>query len=573
VTVSTIAPSPDAAQPPTFPQAVVQGVIDKLVALSAQLQERTPELGQRIRAIARTLEQQQITVNFGGVFKAGKSTMINAALGRDILPVDDVPETGAVCCLLPGTEDVAIVVEGATRRPIPCTTEAIRSQITLLSELGERRDEVAAIDRVEITLRECIIPPEACWVDSPGYNDTAEMDERTRRSAGYCDLLVWVLTSRQLLSQVEMTFLAEHVRNSGPASVVFVLNGFLRRDSVEEWEQFLTRSAPQLLDKVEHFAPDMGFPPEAPAQIIPVAGRAMCKHGPDTFGGSDLRHFLLAVDSRFHPRVMRTRLWRAGAELTSCVRPLEDLLAADKIELNRRRGEWAVARQLAERKRQLAATLEHSVELFLQEFASAARARATELAARLTDPVAASAGVYARQLNYGISDAARTALAQLKVRVAAATTRFGEAPLSEEWKKYLDSLAQPPETTLQLPQRLEAGGIDALMLATPAFVAEKLGRLPAWVASVRAAINRVTDGVVAALQARRPLFLAAFEQLYSLRVGEPPPPDESAFALLGEVRDGLNGCAAEAARLASSFVAEVPGEAEVAVRGWKQGFA
>ena len=83
-------------------------MIDEIVALGARLHERAPELGQRIRGIARTLDQEQITVNFGGVFKAGKSTMINAALGRGILPVDDVPETGAVCCLLPGTEDDAI---------------------------------------------------------------------------------------------------------------------------------------------------------------------------------------------------------------------------------------------------------------------------------------------------------------------------------------------------------------------------------------------------------------------------------------------------------------------------------
>src|SRR6185503_140876 len=134
----------DSAQSQTLPPAVVQGVTDEIVAVGAQLQAHAAELGQRIRGIARMLDQEQITVNFGGVFKAGKSTMINAALGRSILPVDDVPETGAVCCLLPGTEDHAVVVEGAIRRPIQCTTEAIRSQITLLSEQGERRDAVAA---------------------------------------------------------------------------------------------------------------------------------------------------------------------------------------------------------------------------------------------------------------------------------------------------------------------------------------------------------------------------------------------------------------------------------------------
>lgn len=567
------ASSSDSAQSQSLPHAAVQGVVDEIVALGAQLHARAPELGLRIRGIARALDQEQITVNFGGVFKAGKSTMINAALGRNILPVDDVPDTGAVCCLLPGTQDSAVVVEGAIRRPIQCTTEAIRSQITLLSERGERREEVAAIDRAEIVLKDCIIPREACWVDSPGYNDTAEMDERTRRSAGYCDLLVWVLTSRQLLSQVEMAFLTDHVCRSGPTSVVFVLNGFLRRDTAEEWQQFLTRSAPQLLEKVRHFAPDMGFPPEAPAEVIPVAGRAMCKHGQDTFGRDDLLRLLLGVDSRTHARVVRTRLWRAGAELRSCLEPLQDLLARESADFERRRSEWAAASRAAERKRQLAAALEQNVEQFLQELSSGARARASELSARLTDVVAASGGVYARQLNHGIAAAAEAALAQLNARVAATVKRFGESALSDEWTRYFASLARPPETTLRLPEQLEAGGIDALMVATPAFVAEKLGRPPAWLASVRSDIARVTDAVLGAMQARRGRFCEAFEQLYSLRVSEPAPPDESTVALLRELRDRLDKCAAEAARLAAVSAPVPPDDPGMPMRGWKQGFA
>ena len=112
------------------------------------------------------------------------------------------------------------------------------------------------------------------------------MDERTRRSAAYADVLVWVLTSRQLLSQVEMEFLSNHLREAGPASVVFVLNGFLRRDTREEWDQFVAKNAPQLIDKVNHFGTDMGFSEQAPPVILPVAGRAMCKAGQNSFGGS-----------------------------------------------------------------------------------------------------------------------------------------------------------------------------------------------------------------------------------------------------------------------------------------------
>ena len=564
--------SADSTQPQSFPPAVVRALTDEIVAVTASLLDRAPELAQRLRRTANALGQDQITLNFGGVFKAGKSTMINAALGRNILPVDDVPETGAICCLLPGSEDGAAVVEGAIRRQIPCTTEDIRSQITLLSARGERRAEVTAIERAEIILKDCVIPRDACWVDSPGYNDTAEMDERTRRSAAYCDVLVWVLTSRQLLSQVEMAFLSTHVRDSGPASVVFVLNGFLRRDTSEEWQQFLARSVPQLLDKVRHFAPDMGFAREAPPEIIPVAGRAMCKHGQDTFGGSDLLRFLIAVDSRFHPRVMCTRLWRAASQLRDCVGPLDELLARETEEINRRKGEWDAANRLLERKRQLALALERIIGQFLEELSAAARACASKLEARLTDIMAASGGVYARQLNEGIEAAAETAVTQMIARLGAILKRSGEPALNEEWIQYFRRLAQPPQASVQLPEQLEAGGIDAVMLTTPAFVAQKLGRPPQWLASARTAIARVIDGTDTAMQARRALFSAALEQLYSLRPEESAPPDESGLQQLQALRDRLSQCAAEAAKLAGTC-GPAALEAAAIPLGWRQGFA
>ncbi len=564
--------SADSMQAQSFPPGVIRGLTDEIVSIAASLVDRAPELAQRLRRTAHALGQDQITLNFGGVFKAGKSTMINAALGRNILPVDDVPETGAICCLLPGSEDSAAVVEGAIRREIPCTSAEIRSQITLLSARGERRTEVAAIERAEIILQDCVIPRDACWVDSPGYNDTAEMDERTRRSAAYSDVLVWVLTSRQLLSQVEMAFLSTHVRDSGPASVVFVLNGFLRRDTLEEWQQFLARSAPQLLDKVRHFAPDMGFVQDVPPEIIPVAGRAMCKHGQDTFGGSDLLRFLIGVDSRFHPRVMRTRLWRAASELRNCVAPLDELLARETQEIDRRKGECDAANRLAERKRQLALALERIIEQFLEELSGAARACGGKLEARLTDIMAASGGIYARQLNEGIAAAAETAVTQMIARLGATLQRSGEPPLNEEWMQYFRRLAQPPQATFELPERLEAGGIDAVLLATPAFVAAKLGRPPQWLASVRTAIARVIDGTVTAMQVRRALFRAALEQLYSLRTQESVPPDESGLGQLHALRDRLSRSAAEAAKLANTSSPAAP-EAAMISCGWRQGFA
>jgi Dynamin family len=550
-----------AAPPTNAAHSFIAGIRE----ITARLGVDAPDVAARLRKIAGAIEEEQVTVNFGGVFNAGKSTMMNAVVGRDILPVDDMPDTGAICCLLGGEEDSAVVVEDGARRPIPCTTDSIRAEITLLTAQGERRGEVAAIDRAEIVLKDCVIPRAACWVDSPGYNDTAEMDARTLRSAAYADVLAWVLTSRQLLSQVEMEFLSGHVRESGPASVVFILNGFLRTDTTAEWGQFLAKSAPQLINKVQHFAPDMGFPEQAPPAIIPVAGRAMCKSGQDSFGGSELVRFMVGVDSRFHPRVMRTRLWRASAGLRDCAAKLDEPIARAAEEIERRKIEVAEGNRRAEGKRRLAESLDKVVEQFVEEFSTGARACSTDLASRMTNVAAASGGIHAAQLNQGIVAVAEAAARRMIERLGDTLRRTGELPLNQEWMTYFVSLTRPPATALRFREQIEAGGVDAVVAAIPAFLGEKLGRPPQWLATVRSELQRVTEGIVAAMQSRRARFSEGFDRLYSLQAAELPAPDESALRRLQELRERLREAAVEASKLAA------PAEPAAAPRGWRQG--
>ena len=546
------------------PEAV-HGLIAGIEEIAAPLGNYAPDVSGRLREVAAALGQEQVTVNFGGVFKAGKSTMMNAVVGRNILPVDDVPDTGAICCLLSGEEDSAVVVESGARRAIPCTTEAIRAEITLLSAQGERRTEVVAIERAEIVLKGCVIPQDACWVDSPGYNDTAEMDERTRRSAAYADVLAWVLTSRQLLSQVEMEFLSAHIRESGPASVVFILNGFLRGDTVQEWEQFLSKSAPQLINKVRHFGPDMGFLEHAPPMILPVAGRAMCKSGQNTFGGAELLGFMVGVASRFHPRVMRTRLWRASASLRDCAARLEEPLARATEEFERRKSEVAEMNRRAEGKRRLAESLNRIIEQFLEEFSAGARGCGANLASRLTNVAAMSGGIHAEQLNQEIAFVAETAARRMIGRANETLRRIGETPLNQQWVEYFSSLTRPPAATIRFLEQIETGGVNAVVAAIPAFVGEKLGRPPQWLATVRSEIHRMIESMITAMQSRRARLLDGFDRLYSLAAVEAPAPDESVLRRLQDSRNRLRELADQAAKLA------MPGEAVTAPRAWQQG--
>ncbi len=182
----------------------------------------------------------RVLVAAGGHFKTGKSTLLNAALGRRILPEDDLPETGALCVLSSGPADKAAVLDKAGRgRYIPCTTDAIRAEVGLIDQRGGRRSPGSSVDELQVELTAVPIPAGAAWVDTPGINDTDAMDARAWAGAEVADVLVWVVSSRQPLAESEVRFLARRVAAAGPASVVFVVNAFLREDTAKEWQAFL----------------------------------------------------------------------------------------------------------------------------------------------------------------------------------------------------------------------------------------------------------------------------------------------------------------------------------------------
>ena len=338
------------------------------------------------------------------------------------------------------------------------------------------------------------------------------MDERTRRSAGYCDLLVWVLTSRQLLSQVEMTFLTEHVRHSGPALRGVCPQRLSAPGHVEEWEQFLTRSAPQLLDKVRHFAPDMGFPAGSLRRKSFRWRAARCASTGRTPSAGRICCACCSGWTRdFMPGSCALACGAPAQNCRAAFEPLEVLLASEEgrsepatQRMGRReppgRAQAAIGRGAGA-----------NVELFLEEFSADARARATELAARLTDIVAASGGVYARQLNQGIADAAEPLLTQLNTRVAATVKRFGEAPLSEEWTNTSTALRGRPKPPFSFRSDWRPEASTPSWWQRPHSLRRSSAGRHAWLASVRTADRRVTDGVIAAMQARRALFCEAFD--------------------------------------------------------------
>ncbi len=287
------------------------------LAAEAQLDRERNSLPQAVRDIETALGSQAVTVTFGGNQKAGKSTLANGAMGRTVLAVDDLPETGVICQVSPGDCDEAMVVwdvDGLSIERISCTPDALR-ELTALQPKDVRRHNAVLPERLEVTLSGTRIPTGTRWIDLPGLDDTPETSARARRGIDSGDVLVFVSSSRQFLSEGETVCLAEHVARHGPASVLIVINAFLRGATTETWEAFRRRNLKAMLARAREREAQMGFTDEVPLAVHTVVASALMAGNPAPYTGAELIEELLALTCPDHPRVRRTRLYRAAERL------------------------------------------------------------------------------------------------------------------------------------------------------------------------------------------------------------------------------------------------------------------
>ncbi|GIH29432.1 hypothetical protein Aph01nite_77420 [Acrocarpospora phusangensis] len=281
------------------------------------------------QAAVEPLRRTEATIVFGGRFSSGKSSLINALIGRALLPTDDYPETGVPCWIQSGSRDQAFSYNGRKRRLLAFSTSAIARQVSLVDSSGDYRDEVHRVERILLTLASSSIPPDVTWVDSPGIDDTAAMNARATEAASAADLLVWVVNSRQPMSETEQAFLNDHMAQFGTSKVLFVVNVFLGQDTPEYWRRFLAERAEPIRTRITSV---FGHRP----QVVFVSARA-CAGDPAAYGGPQARHLLDSLS----PRVLTARLEHAAFGVRGVAEEMEDRVRRHQSALEHRRDQIA----------------------------------------------------------------------------------------------------------------------------------------------------------------------------------------------------------------------------------------
>ena len=204
---------------------VNEGISDlSEVCTSLTLEDHTHSLNEN-----RTRMQNRIfSVGIMGEFRRGKSTVINALLGKEIVPSDIVPTSATLNYIRWDAKPRAeINFKDGSSQEVP--VEDLSKYVTKITEEAERMAETVDNAAVYYPCHFCQNGVEI--VDTPGLNDDSRMTEISEKVIPTLDAIIMVLVPDSPFSISEADFVRTKVMSSDLGRIIFVLN---KIDQVDE---------------------------------------------------------------------------------------------------------------------------------------------------------------------------------------------------------------------------------------------------------------------------------------------------------------------------------------------------
>jgi len=215
----------------------LQQLLSQLILLLQACASLPPEMAGEAAALRDRLESGQLHLAVLGQFKRGKSTLINALLGAEILPSGVLPVTLVPVFLHHGPQpDVEIHYQNGHG-----------TEHCSLNDLGEFVNEannpqnIKQVSRVELRYPSGLLKHGIIFIDTPGVGSTRQHNtDTTLDLLPRCDAALVVLSADPPITAAEVSFLRAlqpHV-----ARLFFVLNkiDYLDMQDVVEAGRFLS---------------------------------------------------------------------------------------------------------------------------------------------------------------------------------------------------------------------------------------------------------------------------------------------------------------------------------------------
>jgi Zn-dependent protease with chaperone function/ribosome biogenesis GTPase A len=178
-------------------------------------------LGDRVEAeVIKKLEEDRFNLVVVGEFNHGKSTFVNALLGRTVLPTGVTPTTAVIHHLVPAPEPRAEVVYNSGERE-PISMEALRNWAVG----DDSHDRSAQVQYIEIGYPASLLEEGVVLVDTPGVNDLSlARADITYKYIPQSDAVLFLMDAGQMLKESERVFLVDKLIGKSRDKIVFVIN-------------------------------------------------------------------------------------------------------------------------------------------------------------------------------------------------------------------------------------------------------------------------------------------------------------------------------------------------------------
>jgi small GTP-binding protein len=256
------------------------------------------------------LDEERFSLVVLGEFNHGKSTFVNALLGKPLLPTGITPTTAVLAHISHGPDSKAdLVLDSGERRPIdPARLNDWATVEGLAANRAVPKADASALHHIDVHVPAPILEGRLTIVDTPGVNDINE--QRAEITYGYiprADAALFLLDATQILTASERQFLEERILRSSRERLIFVI---AKIDLLDEAEL-----AETLRFAREHLARIVPEP-----AIFPVSARRELAGKRESSGFEPLLHHIGVTVGNDRRRLLLDHALADAGRLSSFVR-------------------------------------------------------------------------------------------------------------------------------------------------------------------------------------------------------------------------------------------------------------
>jgi ribosome biogenesis GTPase A len=194
-----------------------------------------------IDGVINRMKQQDFSVAIVGEFKRGKSTLINAFLGAEILPADILPCSATLNRVTYGLKpQVKITFKNGHQEHLEI--DRLKDYVTKLTPESEETATTIEEATVYYPLRHDNVD----IIDTPGLNDDASMTGVTLSVLPKVEAAVMVMMAPAVFSAYERDFLENKLLTNDLGRVIFVVNAIDRCTRPGDKERLLENAVERL---------------------------------------------------------------------------------------------------------------------------------------------------------------------------------------------------------------------------------------------------------------------------------------------------------------------------------------